>query len=85
MAAGISFQAGRRRLRLETNGPEVYTFQDSKCGYPRKSLNKYLHLAFEAQTEVFQGHVELFKSEGLEVTGLYLLNNLRVKKRLTTS
>lgn len=29
--------------------------------YPRKSLYKYSHLAFEAQTEVFQGHVELFK------------------------
>lgn len=27
----------------------------------------------------------LNKSEGLEVTGLYLLNNLRVKKRIAAS
>lgn len=48
--------------------PEVYTFQDLKCGIPQEvtiqifaPLYKYSHLAFEAQTEVFQGHVELFK------------------------
>lgn len=74
----ISFQAGRRRLTLEANDPKVYTFQDPKCGIPQEVTIQIFTL--EAQTEVFQGHVELAKSEGLEITGLYLLNNLRVKQ-----